>query len=314
MQAQSVFLLGPGRTEIRTWDVPDPAGGEVQVKCLANGICMGDTAVFAGLEASHFPRPIGHEGVGVVTKVGPGVSGFAEGDSVDCFGWSTYQNCHTGRLGRFDKPPADPSVMLVEPVACVVTALFSYNITPGDRVLLMGAGFMGLLNVQGLARYPLAELVVTDIKPRNLDLARQFGATETIQVQTPEGDARLNDLKRQPFDLVIESAASACTLQEAGELTRPGGRLAIFAWHRQPRSLDMGVWHMRGLTVLNSAPGIGTDHNVNSFQRAIMLLERGVFDLRQLVTHRHDVGNVQEALELSVARPADYIKGALMFS
>jgi len=313
MEAQSVFLLGPGQTEIRTWTVPDPSPGEVQVKCLANGICMGDTAMFAGIEPADWPKPIGHEGVGIVIKVGKDTRGIHEGDFVDCFGWSTYQNLHTDRLGRFSKSVKDASVMLVEPVACVVTALHSYRITPGDRVLVLGAGFMGLLNVQGLAKHPLADLVVTDLKPHNLELAEQFGATETIQVQTPEGDARLEELKHQPFDLVIESSASSDVLLDAADLTRPGGRLSIFAWHRKPRKIDMGTWHIKGLTVLNSAPCIGTDHNINSFQRAISLLERGVFDLRQLVTHRHHVTDVQAALELSVDRPDDYIKGALLF-
>jgi threonine dehydrogenase-like Zn-dependent dehydrogenase len=60
---------------------------------------------------------------------------------------------------------------LAEPVECVVRAIDSYGIVPGDRVLVLGTGFMGLLNVQGLARCPLSELVVADLKPRNLELA-----------------------------------------------------------------------------------------------------------------------------------------------
>jgi threonine dehydrogenase-like Zn-dependent dehydrogenase len=311
MKADAVFLTGPGKTEIRSWDVPDPSHDEVQVKCVANGICMGDVALFAGIEPSHYPRPIGHEGLGVVIKAPSSVGFLREGDYVDCYGWSTIQNVNAYRVSRFKAPPTDPGACLVEPVACVVTALYSYDICPGDRVLLVGAGFMGLLNVQALAGYPLADLVVADVKPRNLDLARQFGATELIDAASPQGQQRLSELKAQPFDLVIESAGTAATIQSAGEYCRHGGRLAIFAWHHDPRALDLGLWHMRGLKVLNCAPGIGTDHNISSFQRAATLLELGRFDLGKLVTHRHPMLNAQQALELSVSRPPEYIKGVL---
>lgn len=313
MKSQAVFLTEVGKAEIREWHCPDPASDQVQVRCVANGICMGETTLFSGRQNSHFPRPIGHEGIGVVTKVPPTVSHLKEGDYVDCFGWSTYQNLSASRVNRFSRKPGDPAVYLVEPAACVVTALYSYNITPGDRVLVMGAGYMGLLNVQGLSRYPLTDLVVVDLKESNLKLAKLFGATETINPTSAEGSQRLAQLRQQGFDLVIEAAAATQTIQQAGDFCRDGGRLAIFAWHHEPRAVDMGVWHIKGLTVLNSAPGIGTDHNVNSMARAVGLLERGMFDMSRLITHRHQLNDVQNALELSVTRPDDYIKGVLLF-
>ena len=160
MKSQAVFFTAPGKSEIREWDCPDPDANQVQVRCVANGICMGEVSLFSGRQQSHYPRPVGHEGIGVVTKVPRNISHIREGDYVDCFGWSSYQNLDAHRVNKFRSPPKDPSVYLAEPAACVVTALYSYNITPGDRVLLLGAGYMGLLNVQGLSRYPLAELTV----------------------------------------------------------------------------------------------------------------------------------------------------------
>lgn len=313
MKSLAVFFTAPGKCELREWDCPDPAGDQIQVQCLANGICMGDTSLFDGRQHTHYPRAIGHEGVGVVTKVPAGVKGFAEGDYVNCFGWSSHQNLTAAHANRFARPPADPSVYIVEPAACVVSALYSYTITPGDRVLVLGAGYMGLLNVQGLARYPLGELVVADLKAANCELARAFGATEAVQIGTLAGDARLAALRDGQFDLVVEAAAAPAAIGAAGDFCRTGGRLSIFAWHHEPRELDLGVWHIKGLTVLNSAPGIGTDHNINSMARALTLLERGVFDMAPLITHRHRVEHVQEAMELSVARPGGYIKGVLLF-
>jgi len=120
-------------------------------------------------------------------------------------------------------------------------------------------------------------------------------------------------LKQKPFDLVVEAAGVESTIQMAGELTRGGGRLSIFAWHHEPRTVMMTPWHMRGITVLNSAPGIGTDHNVHPMQRAVALLERGLFDQSRLITHRHPFTAITEAMELAVQRPAGYVKGVLKF-
>ena len=313
MKPYGVYFLEPGKSEIREINVSDPGPDQVQIRCVANGICMGEVSIFTGAERPNYPCLVGHEGIGVVAKVGANVKNLKEGDWVPCFKWSTAENLDARSIFKFGSRPRDPAVLITEPVACIVTALYSYNITPGDRVLLLGAGYMGLLNVQGLAHSPISELVVTDVKKRNLDLARSLGATEVIQPGTPAGDTRLKELKGRGFDLVVECAGVEATLKSATEYVRLGGRLAIFAWHHAPRSLDLGIWHLRGITVLNSAPNIGTDHNTNSFERAVRLMERGTIDKAKLISHRHSVADVQKAMELAAERKGDYIKGVLLF-
>src|SRR5437879_3916692 len=170
--------------------VTDPDHGEVQVRTLANGICMFEVSLFTGAEPTPFPREVGHEGIGVVEKVGKGVKTLQEGDIVTCGKWRTVQNVPAWSAHPVTRRPADPGTFLVEPANCVVIAVRSYDIVPGDRVLVIGAGYMGLLNVQLLGRCPLAELVVADVKPRNLALAKQFGANELIDAGTPAGKER----------------------------------------------------------------------------------------------------------------------------
>jgi threonine dehydrogenase-like Zn-dependent dehydrogenase len=111
----------------------------------------------------------------------------------------------------------------------------------------------------------------------------------------------------------VEAAGAAATLGQATELVRPGGKLGLFAWHHEPRPVDLGTWHMRGIRVLNCAPSIGRDRNEETWERAIRLLERGVFEMGPLVTHRHPADEVQAAMELAAERPPDYIKGVLTF-
>jgi threonine dehydrogenase-like Zn-dependent dehydrogenase len=315
MRAQEIVFPAKRTAEIREVPVEDPGPGEVQVRTLANGICMMEVSLFTGAEPTEFPRRVGHEGIGVVERIGPGVKDVTEGDLVTCFQWRTVQNQSPWATHRLPRRPQDPATWLVEPANCVVTAVRSYDIVPGDRVFVLGAGYMGLLNVQLLGHCPLAELVVADMKPKNLELARRFGATEVIDVSSPEGRDRVADLEKQsPFDLVVEVAGGPATVDPASRMVRTGGKLAIFAWHHEPRSVDLGLWHMRGIRVMNCAPGIGTDRNERSWERAIRLLDRGVFDMAPLVTHRHPAADVQAAMELAAERPEGYIKGVLDFS
>ncbi len=313
MKASEIIFTGLRTAEIRPIIVDDPGHDEVQVRTLANGICMYEVSLFTGMEPTSFPREVGHEGIGVVEKVGNGVKRLKEGDVVTCGKWRTVQNMPAWGAHKIGRPPADPGTFLVEPANCVVIAVRSYDIVPGDRVIVLGAGYMGLLNVQLLGRCPLAELIVVDVKARNLELARQFGATEVIDGGTPAGQARLKALEQEPLDLVVEAAGAAATLSQATRLVRPGGKLGIFAWHHEPRPVDLGIWHMQGIRVMNCAPNIARDRNEQTWERAIRLLECGTFDMAPLVTNRDAGGNVQAAMELAAARPADYIKGVLTF-
>ncbi|MBD3319862.1 MAG: zinc-binding dehydrogenase [Chitinivibrionales bacterium] len=315
MKAQWVYFPKKETVEIHEVDVPDPRSDEIQVKCIANGICMGEVSLFRDSESKRFPLPryVGHEGIGVVVKCGKDVDTINEGDYVVCREWATYYNNKASTAVKFSRRPDDPGVMIAEPVDCVVGAIRSYDIMPGDRVLLMGAGYMGLLNVQGLAACPLGELVVTDIKQPNLDRAKEFGATSVLNTGTPEGRARLEQYKEKPFDLVVEAAGVEQTLASAASYCRTGGRLAIFAWHHTPRSVDFGDWHIGGFKVLNSSPMISTDLGVSTMERAVRLMENGTFDQRKLITHRHPLSQVREAMELASERPDGYLKGVLEF-
>ena len=313
MKTSSIWIVAPQEVEIREIDVADPGPREVQVRCLANGICMLEVSVYKGTER-WYPFLAGHEGIGVVTKVGREVIDIKEGDTVPCRQWQQLANVRADGLPTFRQAPADPALVIWEPVDCVIRALRAYAIQPGDRVLLTGAGYMGLLNVQGLARYPLTELVVSDVNPDRLVLAKAFGATGTIVAGTPEGDARLEALTAQPFDLVIEASGALSALQRAGDLTRAGGRLAIFAWHHGERTVNMTPWHLRGLHVINAAPGIATDYSMNTMERTVRMIEAGIFDQSRLITHRHPAGRVREALDLALRRPPEFIKGVLDFA
>ena len=89
MKAQTIRYVAPRQIEWLDVDVPDPAAGEVQVQNKACGICAWDLATFRNGPDAPYPAPPGHEGCGVVTKVGPNVADFKEGDNVCGLGFQS---------------------------------------------------------------------------------------------------------------------------------------------------------------------------------------------------------------------------------
>ena len=168
MKTESILLTAEREVEIREIDIPEIEDDQILIESVANGICMLEISLFTGTEKFRYPWSLGHEGVGRAIKCGKDVKTVKEGDYVNCGTWARHQ-IRNGRRGIcLQESPQRPGHALVEPVSCIASALPAYNIMSGDRVLLLGAGYMGLLNVIGLAHTPISELVVTDIKEKNL--------------------------------------------------------------------------------------------------------------------------------------------------
>jgi threonine dehydrogenase-like Zn-dependent dehydrogenase len=317
MRTQGLFYAAPGRVELREIEVGDPGPGQVQVEVQVTGVCAYDISLFQGLLPSYlsFPFLHGHEAVGVVRKMGANVSGLAAGNRVAAMGNSSRLFGHVANVdaslaARVADDPREPELWLAEPVACVVNGLEWSRLVPGDRVAVVGTGFMGLLFLQGLQRSLCAGIVGIDMDERRLRLARECGAGEVVNPQTPEGERRLAELERDPLDVVIECAGSQAALDLSYRILRPGGVLNISSSHRGSgrRSVDVYEWHHKGIAVFNTSPKIAPDFP-RVFRRTVRLMERGVFDLRPLITHRTAPAGAQALFELASAKGEGYVKG-----
>jgi len=295
--------------EIREHEIEDVKNDEVMIKCLANGICMWESSLFAGIEKLPENSIIGHEGIGVVVEKGKEVKNIKEGDYVVCFNWSLYQKMKEKDVKKFSIKVDDPAKYIVEPVACVLNAINFYSVSPGDKIALIGAGFMGLLNLQGLSGFPVEEIVVFDIKEYNLKLAEEYGATETVNIKKGFDIEKY----RNRFDIVIECAGVQEALNLAEEIINKAGKLAIFSWHHGERTVNAGLWHSKGLHILNPSPVMGIKRNMDNFERGIKLLENRKFNLEKLITHRFSVKEIDKAMRTTLEKPEGYIKAVLLF-
>jgi len=318
LRTQGIYYVAPNRVELREFELGDPDFSEVQIELKATALCAWDQALYKGIlpAGTTYPFLHGHEGAGIVRKVGARVKGFVEGDLVTAMGdnaalWGHYANVPQTALAKLRPDVTDFEHWQAEPVSCAMNGIEWCGVVPGDRVAVIGTGFMGLLLVQGLVHTAAAEVVAIEINPVRLELAKRFGATQTINPHTAEGTEALEALAARPYDIVVEAAGTQEALDYHYSLLRKQGRLCIFSWHKDgPRSVDLGAWHMSGYEVGNASPSISPNFS-RIFARAVPLMEKGVFDLKPLVTHVMSPEQAPELFEIAAHQSDGYIKGVI---
>ncbi len=309
MESQTLRYRDDGSIELYVTDVPDPKAGEVQVTGGACGICSWDI-VTAKLGAAMQPMaPAGHEGVGYVSKIGAGVTGVKEGDRVAGGGFATVRNLSSARIYPIPGSGLADECWIVEPVACAVTGIDHTNLRAGETVAVIGCGFMGQLLLQGLLHSPAADLVAIDIIESRLDLARQQGVQETVNLTEHDRDDIAAVLKARRIDVVVDASGSQAGLDLAADIVKQGGRINLFGWIKgQEAHFDPTKWHLGGFTIVNSAPGSKIR---DTFPPAIQLIHAGIFDLRPLVSHTTTLGGYPSLMEEILAGEASYMKGVV---
>lgn len=307
--ASTMRYRDDGSIALLTATVGDPGDGEVQVQGGACGICSWDIAT-ATLGSRMRPMaPPGHEGVGYVTKVGRGVSGFKEGDRVAGGGFATRRNLPAARV--YPIPPSElaDEFWIVEPVACAVTGLDHCRLRPGDRVAVIGAGFMGLLLLQGLLHAPVDQLVAVDIAQDRLERARRLGVPETYNAAQVEREALVQTLHPRGYDVVVDTSGSQAGLDLATAIVKRGGLIILFGWIKgTTATFDPTAWHLGGFTLVNASPAAQLR---DPFPAAIRLIHQGIVDLRPLVTHVAPLERYPAVMRTIVQGDARYLKGVI---
>lgn len=312
---RAVQLQAVGRIEMVEVPDPSPAPGEVLVRVLAAGICGTDRHLFKGEFPSTPPVTLGHEFAGEIIATGAGVS-VPVGTLVTCdpnIACGACEQCLRGRTnlcvrniaigihrdGGFADlvvipahralpvPGLDPQhAAFAEPLACTLHGLDLGAPVPGDRVIVLGGGVIGLLAVQ-LARNAGAEVTLVTRHPAKRDVARQVGATHAV---ASEAEARA--LCPKGADLVLECAGVAETVEMAPRLTRSGGRVVVLGVMPQGETVRIEPFDLlfREIQLLHSF--------INPFTqaRAAALLMEGRIDVASLISRVIPLSEAPQAI------------------
>ena len=324
MKSNAVWVVEPHKLAVRPLEVPDPAWDEVQIQVKACGICALDLALFQGKSASGpMPYVLGHEAVGVICKIGAGVRDFKIGDKVyaanggDNRQMSQYINNPVSGIGKIPDDVTDYTAWVLEPACCVVNLLLQADIQPGDRVVLVGAGYMGLLTLMGLSHTLAGEITVLEPRESSRNLAEAYRPDGCFDPDSEEGRRSIARLRASGgADVVIEFSNSDAGYELATKLVREqGGKLVLGSWYRHPMSFDGDLWHLSGLKVLNASPMMNRLYNETVVRQTGLLVRRGVFEPKRLISHvlRYDDPALQDLFEDTVHKRNHYMKGIVLF-
>ncbi|HEX4250472.1 MAG TPA: alcohol dehydrogenase catalytic domain-containing protein [Pseudonocardia sp.] len=304
-----------------------PGEGDVLVRSRLVGICGSDTHACAG-KHPFMPLPYrpGHEVVGVVAAVGPGVDDLTEGDRVvlepnlvcgkcrQCLDgrYNICRNlavfgCQTvgamadefvvarDRLHRLPDGLSFELAALIEPLATPVHAVRRAGIGPGSRVAVLGAGPIGLLSLVA-ARAAGAEVVaVTDVLPAKLDRARRLGADAALDAAAPDLVEQARRALGDSADVVLDCVARESSMTQAIELVDKGGTVMVVGIAAGPTTIPLHLVQDREIALVGSLMYTHAD-----VRRAIDLLAGGAVAAADLVTATFPLDRAAEAFAAAV--------------
>lgn len=312
---RQVFLIAPRRTEIREVPVPEPGPGQVLVRIRACGVCTSEVHKWEG-RYERFPASLGHEPAGEVAAVGPGVDSWQPGDRVT--GLCEYGTMAEYGLAREDRLVRLPDGLtyhegLGEPLGCVMSGMWRTGIKPGDRVAVVGLGFMGLLALAVARLQGPSRLIGIDPRRETHDLAKKLGADETFVPADVPDDYLVRgwDEFGRGLDTAIEASGTQAGLDLAGEIPRLHGTLSIVGWHTGgDRRVNMDLWNIKALTVIN-AHERRDDKMLEAMKGALAVIGSGRLSLSALISHRYGLDGVDRAFADLLAKPAGFVKAVI---
>ena len=310
MRSKNIRYTPGGGARVVDEEVPAPRPGEVQVEVAACGICSWDLQTFrAGGDAPNAAPP-GHEGIGYVAKLGAGVTGIEVGQRVAGGGFGRLRNLPAHRVYKIPDSPLADQHWIVEPVSCVVTGMDHCQLKAGQRLAMVGCGFMGLMMIQGLAGVGADQLIALDVDDERLGLASKFGATEAHNVAGADFDDVRADLRGRGIDVVVDTSGAQSGLDLATDIVRRAGRINLFGWIKgQTATFNPTAWHGKAISIVNSSPAAQLR---DPFPPAIRLLAAGVIDLRPLVTHVVGIDDYPTFMQgVTTGAVEGYIKGVV---
>ncbi|MCF8551831.1 MAG: NAD(P)-dependent alcohol dehydrogenase [Candidatus Nanopelagicales bacterium] len=330
MPRQQVSVLTPSLSiESREIEVPTPNDNEILIAVRSVGICGSDIHYWAdgriGPYVVEGDLILGHEASGVVSAIGSRVTTLAVGDRVAIEPGVPCGNCHECRVGRYNlcpdvqffaTPPVDgafaqyvvtdekfahpvPDSMsfdeaaLIEPLSVGVWACKKANVTTGTRVLITGAGPVGLMCAKVARASGATCVTLTDVNAARLDAAQSMGfAVNRIGVNDP--------LPEKYFDAVIECSGNPQAIN-AGIIAAAPAAYVVLVGMAADGNVTVPIDLIQGKELWLT----GTFRYAHTYPTAIELVSSGAVVVSDLVTAHYDLDHVEAALGHAQKHPED---------
>lgn len=332
---KGTYFLGADREtkfEVREMK-PGPLGPEeVLVKNYSCGVCGTDVHIYHGEEGSAAVNPpvvLGHEFSGVVVEVGEKVTDLKAGDHVaidpniycqQCIPcrMGKKQNCENlfalgvnvnGGFAEYAVCPASQCLKvredldfdvaaMAEPLACAIHGIDRAGIQPGQLVLVIGGGTIGLLMVQ-LARLAGASTVIlSEPIAMRREIGMEVGADAAIDPIHEDVAGRIKELTgRDGADVVIECVGKTFAVEQAFQVAGAGATVLLFSVPSVDAKAELPLFDVfkKELRIL------GSMINPDTQLRAVNLLNSGRLEIGKLITHVYDLEHLEDAIKMQMS-------------
>ncbi len=327
MQAVVKSKAAPG-LEMQEVPVPEIGPNDVRIRVQKASICGTDVHIYNwdawAQKTIPVPMVIGHEFVGTIDQVGGAVRDFKEGDIVTTEGHIVCGHCRNCLAGRRHLCPntkgigvnrpggfaeyvsvpvtnlwrVDPKFPLdviscSDPLGNAVHTALSFDLV-GEDVLITGAGPIGCMAVPIAKMAGARKVVITDVNPYRLEIARKMGATMAIDVRETKLQDAMHELEmKEGFDVGLEMSGNPRAFTDMLDVMVNGGRIAMLGIMPGSAAIDWNLVVFHGLTI----KGIYGREMFETWYKMTALIQSGL-DISPVITHHFRFDNFLEGIEL----------------
>lgn len=340
---KAALLRGINQFEVEEIRKPIPSEQEVLVKVKAAGICGSDIHKMQNEWKYDLPMVMGHEFSGIIEAVGAEVKTLSVGDRVaiapliPCHKCTycqsgKYQLCEnytmigSHRYGGFEEYVTVPEenvinigekisfeeAAMIEPLAVSAHGVMGLDPKIGDIVAVFGLGTIGILTVQWLRMAGVKKIIGIDIDSNKINEAKKYGVTDTINSLEESLEERIFELTEDlGVDISIECAGSKITEEQCLLITKKGGLIGyqgiaysdVLLHQKAFENIFRREYTIRGFWNSYSAPFPGKE-----WIHSVEFIEQGKINLKELISHRYQLTDIQKAFDLTVKREESYNK------
>lgn len=326
-------ITGPGALEIRELPIPEPKADQVLVKVHSCAICTWEQRMYSG-EEPMYPMAGGHEISGTVVAAGSQVFGLEPGDHVTAAGLKRCMQCESclrgydnicenmgklrdaeevpgpGGLGEYvlrlgkdcfkvnEQVPLE-HVSLTEPLACVLRSVKRAEIQAGERVVIIGAGLMGMLHLL-LAKDRGATVIVSEPNAVRREKAVEVGADYVFDPMQTDYVEQVRSLcNGRGADATFICVAHHSTVEPAVVASANDGRVLLYSsFHPKDRKIevDPNIFHKKEVTLTGTM-----SQTLQDFFEAAQLISNQDIDLTPLISATYGLDHLKEAFEAAMS-------------
>ncbi|CAK9824917.1 Sorbitol dehydrogenase [Anthophora retusa] len=338
----TAILYGINDIRLEQTPIEEPEKDEVLIQMGCVGICGSDVHYLVNGRIGDFvvrkPMIIGHESSGVVVKLGQNVKNLKVGDRVAIEPGVSCRTCKFCKEGRYNlckdmvfcaTPPVHGSLRrfykhaadfcfklpdhvtlaegaLLEPLAVGVHACKRANIGIGSKVLILGAGPIGLLSLLVAKTMGASKIVITDLTQSRLNLAKKLGADSTYLPRKEDSEAehvrKVHELFGEEPDRTIDACGAQSMIRLAILATRSGGVAVLVGMGAPEVKIPLINALVREVDIR------GVFRYANDYGDALELLATRKIDVKPLITHNYKIEDTVQAFETSKSGQSDVVK------